>query len=122
MKIGEEGSKNKQGFFAMDGLVVDLLDRVQELADNGAEDVTGVRTGFIDMDKMTAGLQRATSSSWPPGLRWVKPPCAEHWRKRGRERRPAVAVFSMEMGASQLAAADGGLHRSHQPAEPAQAA
>jgi len=59
MKIGEEGSRNKQGFIAMDGLVVDLLDRVQELADNGSEDVTGVRTGFIHLDKMTAGLQKA---------------------------------------------------------------
>ena len=58
MKIGEEGSKNKQGFHAMDGLVVDLLDKVTELADNGAEDVTGVRTGYIDLDQMTAGLQK----------------------------------------------------------------
>src|SRR3990167_1651898 len=58
LKIGEEGNRNKQGFHSMDNLVVSLLDRVQELADNGAEDVTGVRTGFIDMDKMTAGLQK----------------------------------------------------------------
>src|SRR5690606_32906176 len=57
LKIGEEGSRNKQGFHAMDSLVVDLLDRVQELADNGAEDVTGVRTGYFEMDSMTAGLQ-----------------------------------------------------------------
>jgi replicative DNA helicase len=41
----------------MDKLVMDLIDRVTELAENGAEEVTGVRTGFYDMDRMTAGLQ-----------------------------------------------------------------
>ncbi|MBK7510508.1 MAG: 50S ribosomal protein L9 [Comamonadaceae bacterium] len=54
--IGEEGSRMKQGFQAMDTLVVDLLDRVQEMADN-PNDVTGVPTGFYDLDRMTAGFQ-----------------------------------------------------------------
>jgi len=54
--IGEEGSRMKQGFQSMDALVVDLLDRVQEMADN-PNDITGVPTGFIDLDRMTAGLQ-----------------------------------------------------------------
>ena len=54
--IGEQGKRNKQGFQAMDTLVVNLLDRVQEMADN-PNDVTGVPTGFIDLDRMTAGLQ-----------------------------------------------------------------
>ena len=56
-KIGEEGNRNKQGFFSMDQLAVQLIDRVTELAENGAEDVTGVRTGFYDLDRNTAGLQ-----------------------------------------------------------------
>ncbi len=47
----------KQGFQGMDQLVVQLIDRVTELHENGAEDVTGVRTGFYDLDRMTAGLQ-----------------------------------------------------------------
>lgn len=50
--IGEEGSRMKQGFQSMDTLVVDLLDRVQEMADN-PNDITGVPTGFIDLDRMT---------------------------------------------------------------------
>ena len=54
--IGEHGAKLKQGFQGMDALVVALLDRVQELADN-PQDVTGVRTGFYDLDKMTSGFQ-----------------------------------------------------------------
>jgi replicative DNA helicase len=57
-KIGEEGSRQRQGFQSMDKLVVSLLDRVNELAENGAEDVTGVRTGYYDLDRMTAGLQK----------------------------------------------------------------
>ncbi|NZD55704.1 replicative DNA helicase [Sphaerotilus montanus] len=56
-KIGEEGSRNKQGFHSLDNLVVSLIDRVQELADSGAGDVTGVPSGFIDLDRMTAGFQ-----------------------------------------------------------------
>ncbi|MBP7114897.1 MAG: hypothetical protein KBA62_01140, partial [Polaromonas sp.] len=54
--IGEEGSRMKQGFQSMDTLVVTLLDRVQEMADN-PNDVTGVPTGFYDLDRMTSGLQ-----------------------------------------------------------------
>ena len=54
--IGEEGSRMKQGFQSMDNLVVDLLDRVQEMADN-PNDITGVPTGFYDLDKMTSGFQ-----------------------------------------------------------------
>ena len=57
-KIGEEGSRQRQGFQSIDKLVVALLDRVNELHENGAEDVTGVRTGFFDLDRMTAGLQK----------------------------------------------------------------
>ena len=54
--IGEQGKRNSGGFQAMDTLVVKLLDRVQEMADN-PNDVTGVPTGFYDLDRMTAGLQ-----------------------------------------------------------------
>jgi replicative DNA helicase len=54
--IGEEGSRMKQGFQGMDSLVVQLLDKVQEMADNPNE-ITGVPTGFIDLDRMTSGMQ-----------------------------------------------------------------
>ena len=55
-KIGEESSRMKQGFIKMDSLVVDLMDKVQELSEN-PNDVTGVPTGFYDLDRMTSGLQ-----------------------------------------------------------------
>ncbi|MFM9879579.1 MAG: DnaB-like helicase N-terminal domain-containing protein, partial [Burkholderiaceae bacterium] len=55
-QIGEQSARNKQGFQAMDSLVVQLLDRVQEMADN-PNDITGVPTGFYDLDRMTSGFQ-----------------------------------------------------------------
>ena len=56
-KIGEDGSRSRQGFISMDSLVVQLIDRVNELYANGAKDVTGVRSGYYDLDRMTSGLQ-----------------------------------------------------------------
>ena len=104
LKIGEEGNRNKQGFHSMDNLVVSLLDRVQELADNGAEDVTGVRTGFFDMDKMTAGLQKGDLIILAARPSMGKTAFALNIGENVavNEGLP-VAVFSMEMGASQLA-------------------
>jgi replicative DNA helicase len=55
-KIGEQGSRMKEGFQSMDNLVVSLLDRVTEMAEN-PQDVTGVPTGFYDLDNMTSGFQ-----------------------------------------------------------------
>ena len=102
-KIGEEGSRMKQGFQAMDSLVVQLLDRVQEMADN-PNDVTGVPTGFYDLDRMTAGLQPGDlvvlAARPSMGKTAFAINIAEHAALN--EGLP-VAVFSMEMGASQLA-------------------
>jgi replicative DNA helicase len=101
--IGEEGSRMKRGFQAMDTLVVDLLDRVQEMADN-PNDITGVPTGFYDLDRMTAGLQpgdMVVLAARPSmGKTAFAINIAEHVALN--EGLP-VAVFSMEMGASQLA-------------------
>jgi len=103
-KIGEEGSRTKQGFQPIDQLVVQLIDRVNELAENGAEDVTGVRTGFYDMDRMTAGLQPGDliilAARPSMGKTAFALNIAEHVAVQ--EGLPVV-VFSMEMGASQLA-------------------
>ena len=101
--IGEEGSRMKQGFQSMDSLVVDLLDRVQEMADN-PNDITGVPTGFHDLDKMTSGLQPGDlvvlAARPSMGKTAFAINIAEHVALN--EGLP-VAVFSMEMGAAQLA-------------------
>ena len=101
--IGEEGSRMKQGFQSMDTLVVDLLDRVSEMADN-PNDITGVPTGFYDLDRMTSGLQPGDlvvlAARPSMGKTAFAINIAEHVALN--EGLP-VAVFSMEMGASQLA-------------------
>jgi replicative DNA helicase len=101
--IGEEGSRMKQGFQSMDTLVVELLDRVQEMADNPA-DITGVPTGFYDLDRMTAGFQAGDlivlAARPSMGKTALAINIAEHVALN--EGLP-VAVFSMEMGAAQLA-------------------
>ncbi|HYN58651.1 MAG TPA: replicative DNA helicase, partial [Rubrivivax sp.] len=103
-KIGEEGSRNSQGFQGIDKLVTALIDRVNELAENGAEEVTGVRTGFFELDRMTAGLQSGDlivlAARPSMGKTAFALNIAEHVAVK--EGLP-VLVFSMEMGAAQLA-------------------
>jgi replicative DNA helicase len=102
-QIAEEGSRLKQGFQAMDGLVVQLLDRVQHLAEHPSE-LTGVATGFHDLDRLTSGLQAGDlivlAARPSMGKSSLAVNIAEHVALH--EGLP-VAVFSMEMGASQLA-------------------
>jgi len=113
--IGEEGSRLKQGFQSLDTLVVNLLDRVQEMADN-PNDITGVPTGFIDLDRMTSGLQAGDlvvlAARPSMGKTALAINIAEHVALH--EGLP-VAVFSMEMGAAQLAVRIvGSIGRIHQ--------
>ena len=102
-KIGEQGSRMKQGFQSMDTLVVSLLDRVTEMSENPS-DVTGTPSGFYDLDKMTSGFQAGDliilAARPSMGKTSLAINIAEHVALN--ERLP-VAVFSMEMGASQLA-------------------
>jgi replicative DNA helicase len=103
-KIGEEGSRARQGFQSMDSLIVQLIDRVNELHENGAEEVTGVRTGFYDLDRMTAGLQKGDLIVLAARPSMGKTAFALNIAEQVAvtEGLPVV-VFSMEMGASQLA-------------------
>ena len=81
-----------------------MIDRVNELHENGAEEVTGVRTGFYDLDRYTAGLQPGDlivlAARPSMGKTAFALNMAEHVAVH--EGLPVV-VFSMEMGASQLA-------------------
>jgi replicative DNA helicase len=103
-RIGEEGSRARQGFIGIEQLVSQLIERVNELAQNGAEEVTGVRTGFYDLDRMTAGLQKGDlivlAARPSMGKTALAINIGEHVAVQ--EGLPVV-VFSMEMGASQLA-------------------
>ena len=101
--IGEEGSRMRQGFQSMGNLVVQLLDRVEEMAQN-PNDITGVPTGFFDLDRMTSGMQAGDLIVLAARPSMGKTALAINIAENValNEGLP-VAVFSMEMGASQLA-------------------
>jgi replicative DNA helicase len=102
-QIGEEGSRLKQGFQSMQELAVDLMGRVDEMSKHPNE-ITGVASGFVDFDKMTSGMQAGDlivlAARPSMGKTALAINIAEHVALN--EGLP-VAVFSMEMGASQLA-------------------
>ncbi len=102
-QIAEDSSRMQQGFVAMDKLVVQLLDRVEEMSQN-PNDITGVPTGFFDFDRMTSGMQAGDlivlAARPSMGKTALAINIAEHVALA--EGLP-VAVFSMEMGAAQLA-------------------
>ncbi|MDB2353095.1 replicative DNA helicase, partial [Luminiphilus sp.] len=55
MQISEEGPKTG-GARAMEPLLQGALERIEELFQSGGE-ILGLTTGFIDLDRMTSGLQ-----------------------------------------------------------------
>ncbi|MBQ6657121.1 MAG: replicative DNA helicase [Ottowia sp.] len=102
-KIGEESARMKQGFQPIQALAPALLARVEERSVNPS-DITGVATGFIDLDRMTSGFQPGdlvVLAARPSlGKTALAINIAEHAALH--EGLP-VAVFSMEMSADQLA-------------------
>ena len=57
-QISEDGSRGTAGFQNLQDLLGKVVERVDELYSRGAgSDVTGVPTGFADLDRMTSGLQ-----------------------------------------------------------------
>jgi len=100
--VGEESARKRQGFQKMDTLGVSLLERVKEMSAN-PNDVTGVPTGFIDLDRMTSGMQAGDlivlAARPSMGKTALAINIAEHVALN--EGLP-VAIFSMEMGAAQL--------------------
>lgn len=102
LAIGDETGRKDDGPQDMSNLVTQLLDLVQERADNPSE-VVGVPTGFYDLDRMTTGLQNGDlivlAARPSMGKTSLAMNIAEHVAlKAGLP----VAVFSMEMGALQL--------------------
>lgn len=102
--VGDDSAKMKQGFQDMETLMVRLLDRVQDMHDKPADALPGVPSGFVDLDRMTAGLHAGDlvvlAARPSMGKTAMAINIAEHVALK--EGLP-VAVFSMEMGADQLA-------------------
>lgn len=103
LRIGEESARMKQGAFSLkDDLVGEFLERIESLSENPG-DITGVPTGFYDLDKRTSGLQKGDlvvlAARPSMGKTALAINIAEH---AAIEEGLPVLVFSMEMGAQQL--------------------
>jgi replicative DNA helicase len=103
--IAEEGSRGAQGFIELQPLLAKVVERIDELyhRDNPS-DITGVPTGFADLDGKTSGLQPGdliiVAGRPSMGKTAFSLNIGEHV---AIDQGLPVAVFSMEMGGSQLA-------------------
>ena len=103
--IAEEGSRGTQGFADIQSLLTQAVERIDELySREGNSDVTGIPTGFADLDRMTSGLQEGdlviVAGRPSMGKTAFSINIGEHV---AMETGMPVLVFSMEMGGAQLA-------------------
>lgn len=102
--IRDEGSRQSGGFTPIQPVLGQVVDRIQELYDrDNPAAVTGVPTGLVDLDKMTSGLQATDMIivAGRPGM--GKTSFALNIAESvALEAQLPVAVFSMEMPATQL--------------------
>src|SRR5690606_29059629 len=104
-QISEDGARGQTGFQPLPDLLGKVVERIDELYNqNNPNDVTGVPTGYVDLDRMTSGLQPGdlivVAGRPSRGKTALALTVAEHVAV---DQGLPVAVFSMEMGATQLA-------------------
>lgn len=103
--IAEEGARGVQGFSEIRPLLAQVVERVDELYNReNKNDVTGVPTGFLDLDRKTSGLQPGdliiVAGRPSMGKTAFSVNIGEHV---AIESGLPVAIFSMEMSGTQLA-------------------
>ncbi len=103
-EIAEQGSRGKQGFQAMPPLLTQVVERIDMLYNReNPNDVTGVPTGYADLDEKTSGLQPGdliiVAGRPSMGKTALSINIAENV---ALEAGLPVAVYSMEMAATQL--------------------
>jgi replicative DNA helicase len=104
-QIAEGGKKNSEGFQDIKELLPQVAERIDELfSRDNQSDVTGIPTGFADLDKMTSGFHGGdliiVAGRPSMGKTAFSINIAENV---ALDTGLPVAVFSMEMGATQLA-------------------
>jgi replicative DNA helicase len=102
-EIAERGASSRGGFTPLKDLLVKAVDRIDALFQQD-NPITGIATGFSDLDEMTSGLQRSdlviVAGRPSMGKTSFAMNMAEHAAIRDKI---PVAVFSMEMPGEQLA-------------------
>ena len=104
-RIAEARTKARQGFVKIDPLLTETVERIDMLySRENKNEIIGLSTGLVDLDRMTAGLQPGelviVAGRPSMGKTTIVMNMAEHVALYGKK---AVAVFSMEMSGPQLA-------------------
>src|SRR5215831_2364604 len=103
-EIAEHGARGQQGFQEIRPLLTQVVERIEFLYNReNPSDVTGVPTGFTDLDRKTSGLQEGDlvviAGRPSMGKTAFALNIAEHI---ALSKKLPVGIFSMEMGATQL--------------------
>lgn len=103
-QIAENMQQTKQGFLPIQDLLAENIERIDRLCRReNANEVTGISTGFTDLDKMTAGLQRKDLIIVAGRPSMGKTAFAINIAENiALQSKLPVAIFSMEMGGAQL--------------------
>jgi replicative DNA helicase len=106
-QIAESGARKDQGLIGISPVLAKVFERIDYLhSQDNPSDVTGVPSGFVDVDRKTAGLQPGdliiVAGRPSMGKTAFALNIAEHVALHPSVGLP-VAIFSMEMSASQLA-------------------
>lgn len=101
-QIAEQGARNTNSFRPLKQLMKDTLIHIEELSRLNST-ITGVSTGYTDLDEMTSGLQKGdlviVAGRPSMGKTTFSMNIAEY---AATHKKLPVAVFSMEMPAEQL--------------------
>ena len=106
-QIAESGARKDQGLLGISPVLAKVFERIDHLhSQDNPSDVTGVPSGFVDLDRKTAGLQPGdliiVAGRPSMGKTAFALNVAEHVALHPSVGLP-VAIFSMEMSATQLA-------------------
>jgi len=103
-EIAESGTKAGNGFIPLRDELGRVIDRLDMLAANKGE-LTGVSTGFTQLDKMTAGLQKGDLIIIAGRPSMGKTTFALNIAENAAfgPKKASVGIFSMEMSREQLA-------------------
>ena len=103
--IAEAGAGHSDGFVHINPLLTQVVERIQELHDrDNPSDITGIPTGYVDLDRMTSGFQAGDLIIVAGRPSMGKTAFALNIAESvAVDTGLPVGIFSMEMGGTQLA-------------------